>query len=131
MDIVETDWWTLDLPEEWEVEQDGDTIVVTDADGVSCIELTTVMHEGGDVSADDLAGFAAELCARGVRGQAASVSEWNGTLYVHDEDDLHWREWFLARGPQALLVSYHCLREHAGMDDAAVDDILDSLTPLE
>lgn len=130
MRVVETDWWTLDLPEEWEAEQDDDAIVIIDADGVSCIELVTLLRESGAASETELRELAADLIDAGVRPVATEVAGWRGLLFVHDDEEDHWREWFLGRDGQVLLIAYHCLLEHAGMDDAAVDEILDTLTPV-
>jgi hypothetical protein len=37
------------------------------------------------------------------------------------------REWYLMHGATLLYITYSCDEENAGMDDAAVDELLDTL----
>ena len=129
MKLLETDWWTLELPPEWEAEQDEDLIVIEDEDGVSCIELSTLVRESGKVGDADLAEFSRELRDAGVAPRAAQFGEWRGELFEHDDAEFHYREWFLRCEATFVYVAYHCLPEHRGMDDAAVDEILATMEP--
>ena len=129
MSLVETDWWTLELPEEWQAEQDEDVIVIEDDDGVSCIEISCLVRGDAAVSDADLAEFSADLRADGISGHAIRVGDWHGLLFEHDDSEFHWREWFLRLDSHFVYIGYHCLAEHGGMDDAAVDEILSTLEP--
>ena len=44
-----------------------------------------------------------------------------------EEDDAALRIWWVASGGLMLFVTYSCDVDNAGMDDAAVDDLLDTL----
>jgi hypothetical protein len=129
--VLETDWWTLELPPEWEAAQDEDVVVIEDEDGVSCLELSTLMREEGDVSDADLAQFSAELRELGIKPHPAQIGSLQGQLFEHDDAEFHWREWFLRAGPMFMYIAYHCLPDHRGMDDAAVDEILSTIEPRE
>jgi hypothetical protein len=37
------------------------------------------------------------------------------------------REWYVAHGALMLFITYSCDEDNAGMDDAAVDELLDTL----
>ena len=127
MKLLETDWWTLELPPEWEAEQDDDVVVIEDEDGVSCLELSTLVREGGEVSAADLSEFSRDLREAGQTPLGVQVGDWRGEYFEHDDEEFHWREWFLRSGPQFVYAAYHCLPENRGMDDAAIDEILSTL----
>lgn len=126
MHTVETDWWLLDLPEEWEAEQDDETIVITDEDGVGVIEITSLEHDDAQ-HAPDLVALATQLIPNNGAGSAARLGDFEG-LYFHyqDEGDAV-REWLLQCNNRVLLISYSCDIENAGMDDAFVDEVLDTL----
>jgi len=47
------------------------------------------------------------------------------------EEDTAVREWYVARGSLLLFITYSCDEENRGMDDAAVDELLDTLMVLE
>ena len=123
MALHEIDWCTLELPDEWEFSQDeDDVIVIEDEDGVSCIEVfPPVIVEEGEVTE--------ALREAGIPGQRVQVGGWHGELFEHDDEEHHWREWFLRQGACFVQVACHCLLEHAGMDDAAVDEIVATLEP--
>jgi hypothetical protein len=46
-----------------------------------------------------------------------------------EEDETWVREWYLSHQSVLLYVTYNCEREDAGMDDAAVAEILGTLVP--
>jgi hypothetical protein len=129
MSLVETDWWTMELPDEWEAEQEDDIVVIEDEDGVSCIEISCLVSGDAVVSEADLLEFSAELIDEGIPQQRVEIGDWQGRLFEHDDNEHHWREWFLRQGSHFVYVGYHCLLEHAGMDDAAVEEILSTLEP--
>ncbi len=129
MQMLETDWWTIELPPEWDAEQDDEVVVIEDEDGVSCIEISSLVREDGAVSDADLAGFSLELREEGHASRPVSVGTWRGEFFVYDDEEHHWREWFLRQGGHFVYIAYHCLLEHKSMDDAAVDEILATLEP--
>jgi hypothetical protein len=129
MKLLETDWWTLELPPEWEAEQDEDVIVIEDEDGVSCLELSTLVREQGAVSERDLAEFSRDLREAGHAPRAVRIGPWSGEVFEHDDDEYHWREWFLRHAGLFVYGAYHCESGNRGMDDAAIDEILATLEP--
>ncbi|MCG3170477.1 MAG: hypothetical protein CALGDGBN_02033 [Pseudomonadales bacterium] len=129
MPIVSTESWTLELPDEWSAEHDDDVVVIGDEDGVSCLEISSLVLDEGEVGDEDLGEFARDLLDAGVRPRTARIGDWTGQLFEHDDADGHWREWFLRHGAHFVYAGYHCLPEHAGMDDAAIAEILATLEP--
>lgn len=125
MHTVETEWWSMDLPEEWDAEQDEETIVLGDEDGVGMLEITAL--ERSNDAATDLQSLAAELFPKKLKSVPAQVGDFDG-LYVHyvDEGDAV-REWLVRKDEQILLVSYSCDADNAGLDDEIVDQILETL----
>lgn len=125
MHTVETDWWLLDLPEEWQAEQDDETIVITDEDGVGVLEITSLEREqAGRV---DLQALAKQLVPEGLAGSAARLGDFEGLYFQYQEEGDAVREWVLQCDGRVLLVSYSCEIDDAGMDDAFVDEVLDTL----
>ncbi len=126
MHTVETDWWLLDLPDEWQAEQDEETIVITDEDGVGSLEITRLEHPSA--AAANLHAIAEQWVPEDVHGIDVRVGDFDG-LYLEymDEGDAV-REWLLRAGDLILLVSYACDEEDAGMDDEVVDEILETLS---
>jgi hypothetical protein len=126
MHTVETDWWLLDLPEEWQAEQDDETIVITDEDGVGVLEITSLEQDDADQRVDLIA-LAKQLVPDELAGSAARLGDFEGLYFHYQEEGDAVREWVLQCDNRVLLVSYSCDIENAGMDDAFVDEVLDTL----
>lgn len=126
---LETEWWQLDLPEEWYAEQDDEVIVVGDEDGVGALEFSTLHKEDGQADDADLAELMADMEVDPGVCQAVRLGPFRGyslrSTDTGSEEAL--REWWLAGGSLLLYVTYSCHLDHAGYDDACVDEIMATL----
>ena len=123
MRVLETGDWSLILPEEWEAEQDGDTILIGDQDEVGCLEISEFRKDGGHFDEADLAPFT----GGGPEWTSVHLGSFTGLQTTLDEDDMALREWCVFSGSALLYITYSCALEDRGMDDAAVDEILGTL----
>lgn len=126
--ILETDWWILELPPEWDASQDDDVIVITDEDEVSVIEISTLCREDRDVNSGDLDAFSADLRSDGLIAKDVSIGTFSGLYFSHQDQGYAVREWYLRQRKLFVYITCSCLNEHAGMDDSAVDEILSTLS---
>lgn len=127
MHTVETDWWMLDLPDEWQAEEDEGTVVIGDEDGVGAIEITAL--EADDVARNEagLQQLAEQLLDIIHQGEQAEIGGLRGLYFRYIDGDDAVREWLLDADDVVLLVSYSCASDNAGMDDSVVDEILSTL----
>jgi len=123
MSVLETQWWMLELPEEWQADQQDEMILVSDQDGVGEIAITTLEKEEGDVEDEDLLQLTDELG----QGKPITVSDLSGYYFEYREEGDALREWYLGGDNLLILITYVCDEENAGMDDAVVDEILATL----
>jgi hypothetical protein len=126
MNMIETDWWEMGLPDEWDAEQDEETILVMDEDGIGAIELT-VLEKDNPSAPVDWSGLLGDLVPEGISASPAKLAECEAryTSFV-DEDDAV-RLWLVDGPGIVLIVSYVCDLSDRGMDDSAVDEILSTL----
>jgi len=127
MNIVETEYWCLMLPPEWSAEQDDDVIRIFDQDDIGELALTTLVREPDAGAASLPAQLAAEESPEVTLWSDASFGSFSGVTGGFEEDDAVVREWYLSHDPVLLYITYVCDKEDAGMDDAAVDEILGTL----
>ena len=130
MKQIQTDWWVMDLPPEWQAEQDDEAIVVSDEDGVGCISVLTLQTEGSGVAMTDLEALiqAADLSLDDAR--PVQLAGLRGYYFELEEDGEFIREWYLAAEDFLLLISYSCDEDNRTMDREVVDQILDTLELL-
>jgi hypothetical protein len=131
MNVLETEWWTLALPPEWWADSQDDSILIGDRDDVGCIEISTLHKEEGDFSPDDVEEIAAVGSVAGSTWQAVALGDFKGLSGEFVEEDAAIREWYVANGPVMLFITYSCDIENQGMDDASVDELLDTLLAVE
>jgi len=123
MKVLEAGDWSLLLPPEWEAERDGDSILIGDRDGVGCLEISELRRESGVFGAADLE----QIRDAGVAWTPADCGSFSGCYGAFEEDDAAVREWLLACEDLLLYLTYSCAADNRGLDDGAVDDLLDTL----
>jgi hypothetical protein len=131
MNVLETQWWTLALPPEWWAESEEDSILVGDQDDVGCIEISTLHKEEGVFDAQAAHDIANTESEQSLNWQQASLGEFEGVVSSYVEDDAAIREWYVVNGSVLLFITYSCDEENCGMDDAAVNELLDTLMLTE
>ena len=124
MRAAETQWWIIELPDEWQAEQDEETIVIRDEDGVGEIAITTLEKADGTVDDAELLGFAEELIQSGKEKTSVQIEDLAGYYFCYEEEGDAIQEWYLSHKGLILFITYACDAENAGMDDGAVNEIL-------
>lgn len=127
MNILETDWWSMALPPEWWAELEDESVLVGDRDDVGCLEFTTVHKESGQFDAAEIQGIAESESEQTRDWKSISLGDFKGIVSTFIEEGAGIREWYIASGAQLLFISYSCDEDNRGMDDAAVNEILDTL----
>ena len=122
------------MPPEWWAESEEDTVLIGDRDDVGVIEISTLHKNEGEFSTGEIASIASE---EGGDTKKISLGDFSGLLksLVEDAEDdsgeaIALREWYVSNGAIMLYITYSCELENQGMDDAAVDEILDTLLLL-
>ena len=131
MNVLETEWWTMALPPEWWAEAEGDSVLVGDRDDVGCIEISTLHRDTGEFSQQEVVAIARDNADQALRWLDVSPGDFSGCTASYLEGDTAVREWYVASGPRLLFITYSCEQENRGMDDAAVDQLLDTLLVVQ
>ena len=127
MNVLETEWWTMAIPPEWWAESEEDSILVGDRDGVGCIEISTLHKDDGELGNEVVAELAAAGAEQALDWRPVTLGDFEGLQASYAEEGAAIREWYVANGALLLFITYSCEMENRGMDDAAVNDLLDTL----
>lgn len=127
MNVLETEWWTLAVPPEWWADTEEDSILVGDRDDVGCIEISTLHKEEGNFGPAELRAVAVGEPGEEWVWQEVTLGDFNGLRSAYVEEGTAIREWYVANGAMLLFITYSCDQDNRGMDDAAVDELLDTL----
>lgn len=127
MNVLETEWWTLAIPPEWWAESEDDSILVGDRDEVGCIEISTLHREDGGFDAQEVLRIAHRESEQPLEWQEVTLGDFSGVSSRYVEDGAAIREWYVANDALLLFITYSCDVDNAGLDDPAVDELLDTL----
>jgi hypothetical protein len=127
MNVLETEWWTLAIPPEWWADSEEDSILVGDRDDVGCIEISTLHKEAGVFDRETVHAIAQSESEQPLEWSAVTLGEFTGITSSYVVEETAVREWYVANGALLLFITYSCDEENRGMDDAAVDELLDTL----
>ena len=127
MNVLQTEWWTLALPPEWWADSEEDSILIGDRDDVGCIEISSLHKEQGEFDEQALRDMVAEEADRALDWRSITLGEFKGLASSYVEEGAAIREWYVANGALLLFITYSCDEDNRGMDDSAVDELLDTL----
>lgn len=125
--VLETEWWSMAVPPEWWAEAEEESILVGDHDGVGCIEISSLHKDSGEFTTQAVEQIARDEAEQSLDWEQISLGEFRGVSGSYEEEDVAIREWYVAKGALLLFITYSCEQENRGMDDAAVDEILETL----
>ncbi len=131
MNVLETEWWTMAVPPEWWADSEEDSILVGDRDDVGCIEISTLHKDEGEFDTDAVRTIAQAESEQPLDWHPVALGDFTGVSSRYIEEGTGVREWYVANGALLLFITYSCDEENDGMDDAAVDELLDTLMLLE
>lgn len=127
MNVLETEWWTMALPPEWWADAEEDSILIGDRDDVGCIEISTLHKEQGVFSPAEVREIAKAESGDDRAWRNVKPGDFTGVESAFIEEGAAIREWYVSSGPMLLFITYSCDEENRGMDDSAVDELLDTL----
>ena len=127
MNIIETDYWCLMLPDEWSAEQSDDVVLITDQDGIGELAVTTLVRASGAGDETAATDIAKEESPEISAWDAADYGGFTGVTGQFEESGSVITEWYLTYGDALLYVTYACDGEDEGLDAAAVEEILSTL----
>jgi len=127
MNVLETEWWTMALPPEWWADSEEDSILVGDHDDVGCIEVSTLHKDAGVFDFESVQEIAQSESEHPLDWQKVSLGDFRGVQSRYVEEGAAVREWYVFNGAMLLFITYSCDEENRGMDDAAVNELLDTL----
>ncbi|NNL56430.1 MAG: hypothetical protein HKO71_01640 [Pseudomonadales bacterium] len=138
MAIVHSQWWCIEIPDDWSAEEDDGGVSIADPDDVGELYISALKKEPGDAGHSDTAidraelrALAAELIEQGSAEQQCAVAGLQGLYFAYTQDQLAWREWYLTDGATLLLASYNCEPDNVQLDAAPLEQMLESLVLVD
>jgi hypothetical protein len=122
--------WQVALPKDWLGRHHTECATMESDARIGALQVSSHRKKGGEVSDDDLNGFAAEHVDAGAKLRPIQLGDFSGYHLHFGTDGAYWRHWYLRHGPVALFVTYNCAPENRGVEDEEVAAILESLKAI-
>ncbi|MFA7388563.1 MAG: hypothetical protein WCZ87_13010 [Thiohalobacteraceae bacterium] len=126
MKTFRSDHWSINLPDDWEEEQDDEGVTLFDPQASGALKISA-MPQGQTVDDGFLEYMAAEHLEAGAEPEEAELGDFDGLMLSYGDAELYWREWYLRADELMLYVTYHCPLADEGKQDDEVDAILETL----
>jgi hypothetical protein len=123
--------WGIVLADEWEAESEEDCVTLYHPDGVGALQISGFRKESdGEVTRSDLLGFATVDAETQNHLAERRCGDFTGFELAYSSEGTFWRKWWLASGRTMLFVTYNADLEHEGVEQEAVNAMMESLTAL-
>ena len=133
MSIVHAPWWCIEMPDEWQAEEDDEdeVILIIDPDDLGELCITAIKKQDGLIDKAELLESAADLVERRLTSTDVGIAGLTGIYFEYEQEGEAWREWYLTDGSTMLYATYNCDSENAQIDAAVIDQMLESLVLVD
>lgn len=114
------------LPDDWETEDEEESIILFHPEGPGVLQISTIEHED-PITDQDIAEMAQEHLEAGAIPEKLELGDFDGIEINYGDGDQYWREWYLACDNVMLFITYNCDIEDEEKEDVVVDAILETL----
>ena len=121
-------WWSVELPDNWEAEQDEDCATFTSERGVGALQISAYRRDDEIVTDEDLLDFAEDDLVEGENSQSVSFGEFVGLETSYFANEGFSRKLWLQSGSLLLFITYNCAAEERTVETEDVNLILKSLS---
>lgn len=118
------DTWSIDLPNNWVVEETDVCMAFYNPDGVGAIQISTYLKEDGNVTNDDLLEF-----SEAKNPVEADLPYLKGIQKTFEDGGDIFINWWLRSGSQLYYVTYICEKGDEAIEAEEREYIVYSLRP--
>ena len=118
---------SVQIPDDWQGRHDPECATIRANHDIGALQISAAFKDS-EVTDVDLRDFAAEHLEVGATPKAVQLGDFVGFVISFATRDALWRQWFVRNGRQALFVTYNCVPSQRGVEDAAVDEVLATLS---
>jgi len=126
MHKYKTQYWSLNVPAQWDAEFSDGADVIYDNNGVGELVISTLFDENG-IEDEQLEAMVAEHLDFDAELEDITIADFSGVMLSYTQDGEFWSEWYLRTDKLLIFASYNCDESQAEEDDDIVEAIMASL----
>ena len=116
--------WSLQLPDDWINEEDGECISMYSETGVGALQISSVSKPKGNATDKDLREFMQEYMDAGIHMMPYLLGSLKGYYFHRSFDAMYQRQWLLRNGNLVILITYTCNKKYRRKENIIVEKIL-------
>jgi len=116
------DTWSVDLPDNWRVEENDECLTLYDPDGVGALQVSSYFKESGEVTIEDLIDFA-EVGSP----EKIDLPFLKGIFKKAIEGGNVFLSWWLCSANHLIYATYICGTEYEAIETKEREHIIQSL----
>ena len=129
-EIFDGVWWSVELPEDWIVQGDEHCATFQAKAPLGAMQVSSARKDHGDVTDDDLHGFAEERISRGLELERVEYGSFSGFCISYTNAGSFWKEWWLRSLGLMIYVTYNVEDGCQILEEQYVNRILASLKAI-
>jgi hypothetical protein len=126
MNTYQSKYWQVDLPAEWQAEQEDDAVILYHSKHDGSL-LISALQEDDTISDEYLADLVDEHIAADAELEQVEFGPFDGLSVCYESEGEYWCEWYLRARHVLLFITYNCPLAQEGSEDDVVESILESL----
>ena len=119
--------WSLVVPAGWRAWHDEECATLAAVNEIGALQISASFKDG-QVLDSDLADFASEHLQAGAIPREVRAGDFVGIEITLSDGTNFWRHWYLRNAEQMLYITYNCDHGSRGVEDAAVNEAVASLS---
>ena len=105
--------WQVNLPPNWQGNHHEDCSTIFNPNGVGALQISSY-SKGDSITESDLEDLAKDHLNTGAKVGKANAGEFDGFTFAYGTNGEFWQFWFVAKGKNALLITYNCNEDDLG-----------------
>lgn len=116
------------VPSAWKAEVDKECVtLIAQINPRGALQISTATKESGRVTDEDLVDFASARSEQQGRLQRIKTPNLTGITAEHWQNQVFWKEWWLAADNLVVYITYNVERPFKGLEDEAVQQVVESV----
>ncbi len=119
--------WRISLLRGWIGEDEEACSLIYHPEGVGALQISSYTKDG-TVTEVDLKDLAQDHLDAGARLAPAKAGDFKGFTLKFGSNGKTWQVWYVANGPNALMITYNCQEEDNEIEIGSVKDMISTLS---
>ncbi len=123
----ESNWWSIEYPEEWETEQNEDCTTFYNPDGVGALQISSYRKDE-QISESEIFDVATDDITETNKLQKIKEENYQGFIASYAEENDFWKKYYIWKDRIMVYITYNCeIKDKNNEELTTIENILKTL----